>query len=270
MTTTVLLLLSSAPTTAFAQTKAFAPQDERQIASPTEEQHRLNNEAARAIGEGDYTKAVSYLQEALYIGELNITYLNLGRAYQYMGRCEKARETLQKVFDAPALERPKPEFIDAKAREFLAELDESCQSGQEVELAEGGGERGGAVQTPSVDAEPALSGREVLAWSSVAGGLALVGGGVGMHFWAESVRDEVREPREFDDQNRVLRPTQATVEEHQNRANTLDTIGLSMGIVGGVAAITGTYLLVTADDAEAQVSVGPSVDGRGIVIGGRF
>jgi hypothetical protein len=39
-------------------------------------------EAARTIINEDYPRAIALLEESLIRGELNITYVNLGRAYQ--------------------------------------------------------------------------------------------------------------------------------------------------------------------------------------------
>lgn len=285
----VLFAMLCVPGVASAQDDGAAPGDGQantQFANPTAEQRRLNDEAARAIGLEDYTKAISFLEEALYIGELNVTYLNLGRAYQYMGKCEKAREALEAVAGAPAVRKPSPKFIAAKAREFLEELDETCQ--QEEPADEPASKQDGAQDAQKKQASdradelgkdaiqppPAAGdgGRATLGWTATIGGAALIGGGLGLHFWAESLRSDVSTPIQTDpDTGRVIAPTQSEVYENQSKANTLDTVGLSMGVVGGAAAVTGIYLVVTAEpDEQPALTVGPSVDGRGIVVGGRF
>lgn len=75
---------------------------------PTPEQQNLNDQAVQALTEENYAKAISYLEEALYIGGLNVSYLNLGRAYQRLGNCRKAKEALRKVPEAPRVEKPAP------------------------------------------------------------------------------------------------------------------------------------------------------------------
>jgi tetratricopeptide (TPR) repeat protein len=274
-----MVCLSFVPTLTFAQEPTDQP--EAEYATPSDEERRLNDEAARAIGEGDYTKAISYLQEALYLGELNVTFLNLGRAYQYMGRCEEARAALDKVSEAPAVRKPAPKFVEKKAAEFLAELDEECRLHPEAPAAGGteiAGHEPSEVEPPGVSPTSGqTSGRDALGWTSLGGGAVLVGGGIGLGFWAESLRDEVGEPTDVDAQGRVLRPTQATVQDNYDNADTLDTLGLSMGILGGAAVITGVYLLLTDDDPEqASISVGPNVGANsgkvtsGVVISGTF
>ncbi|WP_168210848.1 tetratricopeptide repeat protein [Persicimonas caeni] len=277
---------------------------ESEAPMPSSEQRKLNDEAVRAIGAKDYTRAISYLEESLYLGELNITYLNLGRAYQLLGQCAKARAAYAKVAEAPAVKKPRAAFVESKAQQYQAELDETCpeqdeapaadessqtQAADDVEASEASevtvGAKEGANEKPQQGADTVerpgnaaplggadAGGNAALGWGATVGGLVLVGGGVGLHLWAESVRDEVSvEQAQFDGQRRVVNISQSQVYEHQSKANTLDTVGLSMGIVGGLSTAAGIYLLVT-DDAEdgGAVSVGPSSDGAGIVINGRF
>ncbi len=297
---TILLSLTLAPADTFSQDES-EPASGRVVASaPLEEQRELNDEAVRAIGEEDYTKAVSYLEESLYMGELNITYLNLGRAYQLMGRCEKAREAFEKVSTAPKVEKPSADFLEAKAQQYREELEQNCQAEEPApdtqdapadtierdstppEVDEGESsttqpDDGEASSTDDSAATPPAAqadagGENTLGWIAAVGGLALVGGGVGLHLRAEALRDEVSpQQAEFDDQGRVANIEQSKVYENQSSANTLDTISLSMGIVGGLAAATGAYLLVTGDaDDEPTITVGPRTDAAGFVIDGRF
>lgn len=287
---------------------AFGQGEGEAASSPTEEQRQLNDEAVRAIGDEDYTKAISYLEESLYLGEFNITYLNLGRAYQSLGRCEKARASFEKVFVAPKVDKPAAEFIEAKAKEYQSELDEICQpkedpSGPPAEPAESAptstepaesastsaapdgpqDDRESASPPTSADDEGArhdqadddaagASRSNTLGLIATVGGIALVGAGVGAHLKAESLRDEVSpQQAEFDRQGRVTNITQAQVYENQSAANTLDTVGLSVGIAGGLVAATGVYLLVTGNaDEDPTLTVGPRSDGAGFVIDGRF
>lgn len=292
---------------AFAQEGAGADEGVEVAAGPSEEQIELNDEAVRAIGDGDYTKAISYLEESLYLGEFNITYLNLGRANQLMGRCEKARAAFDNVFEAPHVEKPPADFVEAKAREYRDELDESCKQEDAAE-----GEGAPAVDqadvrpvqpdreaTEATEAEPSAQseqpadvedstsptkldapggqearvdgGANMLGWVATAGGLALIGAGVGLHVHAESLRDDVSPKRaQFDEQGRVTNIKQSQVYENQSSANTFDTVGLSMGIVGGLGAAAGVYLLLTADEDEPAVTIGPRTDAAGFMVNGRF
>lgn len=293
---TIVLGATLVPADAFSQDGEDLESGEEAASAPLEEQRELNDEAVRAIGNEDYTKAVSYLEESLYMGELNITHLNLGRAYQLMGRCEKAREAFEKVSTAPKVEKPSAEFLESKAQQYLVELEEKCQadepasdtrdepSGEADDEATSKTQSDGSEDSPADIAAPSPPTQQAdagagntLGWVATVGGLALVGGGVGLHLRAESLRDEVSSQQaEFDDQGRVTNIEQSKVYENQSSANTLDTVGLSMGIVGGVATATGVYLLVTGDlvtgdaDDEPTITVGPRTDGAGFVIDGRF
>lgn len=264
--------------------------------APTAEQRKLNDEAVRAIGAKDYTRAISYLEESLYLGELNITYLNLGRAYQLLGRCAKARAAFAKVSEAPKVEKPPAAFVESKARQYQAELDESCTEedvAPEVEKAEASDGANEAVKTseqavaPEQPDEPEQTsemarpkavdagGSDAIGWSATIGGLVMAGGGVGMHVWAESVRDEVSpDQARFDREGRVMNIAQTEVYDSQSRANTLDTIGLSMGIVGGLSTAAGIYLLwsddADDDDDARSVTIAPHTGGAGFVVNGRF
>ena len=73
----------------FAATGALA-QDE-DFASLSESQLQLNEEGSEAFKKGNYDEAVRRFEASLLVGELNITYLNLGRAYFKIGDCKKAR-----------------------------------------------------------------------------------------------------------------------------------------------------------------------------------
>jgi tetratricopeptide (TPR) repeat protein len=106
---------------------ATAAQDGEDFAEPTERQYELNEEALSEMSKGEYAKAASLLQESLHVQPLNITYLNLGRSYQKMDRCQDAREALEKVESAPRVEKPEPALIQKKADEYLAEIgDAEC------------------------------------------------------------------------------------------------------------------------------------------------
>jgi hypothetical protein len=93
----------------------------------------------------------------------------------------------------------------------------------------------------------------MLGWGTALSGVALIGGGVAMHFVAESERAPV-----VDSNGVVTDVTQREAADIEATADTYDTIGLAMGIGGAALVGVGTYLLLT-DDAEGGSSDGTTV-----------
>ncbi len=98
----------------------------------TQTQLDLNDRGVQAIGDEDYDSAIRLFEASIDIGELNITYLNLGRAYQYRGDCQKAQRYFEAALEAPAIERPGPAQIAEAVEGFKTELEESCVGYLEV------------------------------------------------------------------------------------------------------------------------------------------
>lgn len=96
------------------------------FASPDEAQLRLYQEGAEAFRQGQYEKAVELFQASLHLGELNITWLNLGRALYKLGRCQEALEAYQSAMEAPRVQTPSPEQVAAKMQEYRADLSTTC------------------------------------------------------------------------------------------------------------------------------------------------
>jgi len=95
--------------------------------NPVKEQLlKLNEEAVEALAAGDYVLAIERLEESLAIEELNVTYLNLGRAYAKNGQCNKALEAYDRMAVAPRVDEPSPELIFATLTKYRAELLETC------------------------------------------------------------------------------------------------------------------------------------------------
>lgn len=249
----------------------------------SEEQASLNDQGVRAIGNGDYVKAISLLEEALYLGELNITYLNLGRAYQKAGRCKKARETLQKVSSAPAVQRPSAGFIESKANQYLDELEEQCEFGDEqADAAEGDDTGDGDAEDDQAladkdapddagpdDEDSSKDSVEPPPSTTSATGIALTGAGAvmilgatGMHFlWAQPTRNDVAGGVEPGD--RVSDVSQEEYFQARDTANTIDTVALTTGIAGAAVAGIGVYFLLSDTGAEraSTLRLSPSRDG---------
>ena len=91
-----------------------------------EAQAQLNIEGIQAMKAGDYDKAIRLFRSALDLSELNVTYLNLGRALTRSGRCEEAVVAYEKVLTSPQVEQPSPEVVKEKLVEYRAELNDMC------------------------------------------------------------------------------------------------------------------------------------------------
>lgn len=301
----IAMLLAGIGAPAFAQQQQepeAANGHEDQFATYNDEQQRLNEKGVRAIIAKDYALAIALLEESSAIGELNVTYLNLGRAYQKMGDCKAAREAFDKAAQAPKVARPAPALIDKKLGEYRAELDKSCTTKNQT--AEAAAPTEGAEEQPDADAksdrksenktaqaknaaketEPAQEVRPTPApqtmtrddstspwgWVLTGTGVALAGAGVGTLFWAKSLRDEVRNAS-VNDHGFVSSMTRADALDKQSTASTLDTVGLGMTIGGAVLTGGGIYLLLTDDtETPSRVSVQTGPDRLGVVWTGEF
>jgi tetratricopeptide (TPR) repeat protein len=221
--------------------------------TPSDEQQKLNDEGVEHLIEENYARAVAHFEQSLLLGELNVTYLNLGRAYQKMGKCAKAKSALERALVAPPVANPPEKLVTDKAREYLAEVEQECVA----EPAEAQPETAG------------MSSHELWGWTATAAGLAVAGTGVGLHFAAEGKRDEVREAQRQD--GLITSVSQTEAQQLEDDANTLDSVGVAMIAAGLVGAGVGTYLMFTApDEADASVSVGLSDDSIGLSFSGRF
>jgi hypothetical protein len=219
-----------------------------EFVEPTDRQLELNDEALSHMNDGEYAKAASLMQESLHIGPLNITYLNLGRSYQKMDRCSDAREALQKVESAPKVRSPEPDFIEKKARDYLAEIGESgCADALDDEPM------GTAIDVP------AKGNRAVIGWTSLGAGAALMGVGVLFQLQAAGLRDDIRSI-EADENGVTNEFTRSTAIDKKNQANTFSTLALSTGVAGLIFAGIGGYMLSTQSAERAsklRLRVGP-------------
>ena len=195
---------------------------------PTEEQLDLNDEAVKSLIDGDPERAVTLLKKSLALGEYNVTYLNLGRAYQKLGNCTEGRRSLHKAQTAPALKAPKRSFVTAKANEYLAELEEDCDVPDGVKWGLIGG--GGAL--------------------TVFGGFALLRAAQLAPGDDDFTRDE---------NGIVTDPSQRTAFDQRRSSRTWSTIGISALSVGLVGLGLGTYFAMSGASTESQptASVGP-------------
>ncbi|MGM0555314.1 MAG: tetratricopeptide repeat protein [Myxococcota bacterium] len=259
----------------FSSPALYAQGAERENAEISEAQQTLNDEGVRAMIEGDFAGAVALLERSIRMGENNVTYLNLGRAYQKLGNCGEAREALEKARTAPAVKDPSEAEITSRAEEFLAELDKQCGAEEAPEDLEAT-----PIDEPESDTvepkDPSAESRTSSPWGWVTAGtgVAMIGAGVALHFSAESTRQQVRDETEADEDG-VVRDGMSQERSYalRDQANTTDTIGLGMGIAGGVLTAVGTYLILSQPDAEQQattLSINPGPGGVSISLGGRF
>ncbi len=233
---TVVLALCAA-TPCFAQESVEA----------SEQQVELNDQALEAMNDGNYVRAASLLEEANHLGELNVTYLNLGRSYQHMGRCADARQALQEALTAPQVASPPPDLVQKKAREYLADVEDSCEQDQPAEPSEGVGL---APQSPAADS----SGRT---WGYVAlgtGAAFMVGAGL-LEWQAISLRDDI-EDADANGDGFADDLTRRQALDKQDDANLYDTLALSGAVAGGALVGTGLYLIFSSDTSQ-QLSLAP-------------
>lgn len=93
---------------------------------PTDAQVQLYEKAFEAFQQEDFPKAIELLRSALTLGELNIIYLNLGRAYFRNGQCAEAEDTYAKARKAPQVAEPSPAEVQGKLDSFRKDLDKGC------------------------------------------------------------------------------------------------------------------------------------------------
>lgn len=196
--------------------------DAQPTVEPSSAQLELNNRGVQAIVAKQYETAVRLFRSSTDLGELNITYVNMGRAYQYMGECENAEAAYDKALEAPAVASPSPDKIAAVIARYRMELDESCvpvdsstvptspeQDVKQEEIAK-------SVKPLPMPSEPAESSNAPYYW--------LAGGGAGLV--AGIVLDTV--------------PASAT----NGESDTLDYVPVGLYVLGGAAVVYGIYSLL--------------------------
>ena len=115
------------------------------------EQKRLDAEARSAVKRGDYEVAIDLLERSLELGELNITYLNLGRAYFHADLCTESIHAYSRVPFAPQVDNPPPEAIAKTLSRFEAETFDRCASPVTIDCLDG-------VERVNIDDSPAQCG----------------------------------------------------------------------------------------------------------------
>ncbi len=75
---------------------------------------------------GNYDRAAELFNAALLVKELNVVYLNLGRALQRGGACSGADEAFNRALTAPAVENPSADEVASAVKSYRAELRDAC------------------------------------------------------------------------------------------------------------------------------------------------
>lgn len=125
--TLIGVVLTTAAPDAHAQEK---------FAAPSEAQVQLYVKAIEAIDADNFEEAIDLLKSSLALGELNIIYLNLGRAYFKNGQCDEAEAAFAKVLTSPKIAEPSPDTIAATLEEFRGDLSQ-CPGTVEVACSPG-------------------------------------------------------------------------------------------------------------------------------------
>jgi hypothetical protein len=226
-------------------TDKTATADQLDTVEPSAEQASVNEKAVRAIDAGDYVVAINLLEESAFRQPLNVTWLNLGRAYQLSGRCQKARGAFDRVDGAPAVAQPSPAFVAKKLAEYRAE---TCTPREQPVVAKQATAEPQSVTPPPVQKSQT---RNIWGVAAVSSGVLLAGGSLALHFVAETTRNDALADAEPDAGPLTTDISREEFLEAEAQANTLDTVALSTGLVGGTLIGGGLYLLLT-DGAEAR------------------
>ena len=92
--------------------------------APTETQKQLNRQAYQKMADGSYEAAIDLYLQSIEKGPLNVTWLNLGRAYQKSGQCADAYAAFENVSSAPRVEKPSPEVVADTLERFREQLED--------------------------------------------------------------------------------------------------------------------------------------------------
>jgi len=112
--------------------------DEPVTVTPPPEVVELNEAGVNHVVIGELDKAIETFEASLEVQELNITWMNLGRALQHAGRCEESRDAYANALKAPRVPQPSHQDVVAKIFEYRQELDESCDQDDGTETADAG------------------------------------------------------------------------------------------------------------------------------------
>jgi tetratricopeptide (TPR) repeat protein len=210
---------------------------------------------------GKYDDAIGLYEQAFEIWPHPETLFNLCQAYRQKKDLERA------VFYCKSYLRndpasPKRETVEARIVEMEQAIDAAKQTVEKppkgVQPAEEPVQKARPV-VPVAAEEPPRWYADPLAWSFVAGGVVLLGGGSWLLASAESLRDEG---------DAALTPERMDV--LYDRADTRETFGWVAGGVGVAVVVAGVVKLVVHEPSTERLSLRPSAGGMGIVWSGSF
>lgn len=114
------------------QPEPVSPKD-GDFTEATPAQLEMNEKAIQAVERKEFDKAIDLFEASIRLGELNITYLNMGRTYAKMNECVKAKEIYRKARQTPyKVPNPPPNVVSDALNTYESELYESCPYGELV------------------------------------------------------------------------------------------------------------------------------------------
>lgn len=144
----LLVVMGSAP--------VWAQGKRARAAKPSEAQLELNQQGVEAIIAGEFDRAARLFQASLDLGELNITYVNKGRAHQKGGQCKQAEQAYIAALAAPRVAAPTHQQIEQAIANYRNEMASSCPGVLEVVCQPWEGARFGVDDGPTQACDGAL------------------------------------------------------------------------------------------------------------------
>lgn len=92
----------------------------------TQDQWDRTNQAVNDLVLGNHDKAIAAFEALLAENEVNVLYLNLGRAHAKAGHCQEADAAYRKVATAPILRNPSPQEVNKLLEKYRQELTTTC------------------------------------------------------------------------------------------------------------------------------------------------
>jgi tetratricopeptide (TPR) repeat protein len=208
--------------------------------------------------EGRYREAIVELKAALALdpGSPNLIY-NVAYASELLGDLTQAIRYYRQYLDAlPA----SAEEDQSRTRETLKRLE-----GHQAQVAADAARRGGSLKTPQGSAAPPLGQADVLFWSALGSGVAMLAAGSVTGVMALERENEVADFVAGESRDGSLRARQRTIDQADNLALASDLL-----LAGGAALSIGAALLFFLREPERAHAkrIRPTLygDGRGVLL----
>jgi len=199
--------------------------------------HDLNEEAVRLVVAGSLDEAISKFKESLEIQELNVTWLNLGRAYDRKGECDAARAAYDAAAQAPrAVTPPYEKFLEI-LYQYRSELEERCKKIEGGTQTADPTEETDTTEPPKTDVQPNVW--TFSPWSFVAMGVGasmIVGGLIVDVAVIDTQFDELADAETAGDRSKW--------NDTRDAIDTNQTVAIALYSAGAVVLAAGTTLLV--------------------------